>query len=228
MKALCVIPARGGSKGIPKKNIKKLCGKPLIEYTVDTARELFDDKDICVSTDDCDIIDVVEKQLELRVPFVRPDSLATDKSGTYEVLLHALDFYKEQGEEYDVLVLLQPTSPMRNVCHVKEAMGLYREGIDMVVSVKESSANPYYNLFEEKDGRLVLCKGDGSVARRQDAPKVYEYNGAVYVINVASLRRSPLSQFENIVKYVMSEYESVDLDTEQDWMMAEYLLGKNR
>lgn len=221
MKILVVIPARGGSKGIPRKNIKPFAGKPLIYYTIDTARAIVPDEDICVSTDDDEIIQVVENY-GLKVPFKRPDELATDTAGSYEVLLHALDFYEKQGKHYDVLLLLQNTSPFRTVEHVKEALKLYTPGVDMVVSVKECAANPYYCVFEEnQEGYLHVCKGDGTIYRRQDAPKVYEYNGAVYVINTESLKKQHLHQFAKRIKYVMDEKSSFDLDTMNDWMIAE-------
>lgn len=114
-KILFVIPARGGSKGIPGKNIKPLCGKPLIGYSIEVAREFADDDDICLSTDDPAIAGVAEEQFGLRVPFLRPTELATDRSGTYGVLLHALDFYAARGRLYDTLVLLQPTDAAHSV-----------------------------------------------------------------------------------------------------------------
>ena len=108
MECLIVIPARGGSKGIPHKNIKPLCGKPLIYYSIDAARTVAKDEDICVTTDDQDIIKCVENY-GLKVPFVRPAELATDKSGSNEVILHVLEFYEAQGKKVDAIVLLQPT-----------------------------------------------------------------------------------------------------------------------
>lgn len=228
MKTLYVIPARGGSKGIPHKNIRPLADKPLIGYSVDVARQLADDTDICVTTDDPAIAAVVEA-MGLKVPFLRPAELATDKSGTYEVLLHALDFYEQRGIHYDCLVLLQPTSPLRTADDVRRAMALYSDDIDMVVTVKEAASNPYYNCYEtDADGYLTISKGDGSFTRRQDAPKVWEYNGAVYVINTASLRRCPLGQFRRRRMSEMDAARSVDLDTELDWLVAEKMMESLR
>lgn len=228
MKCLVVIPARGGSKGIPRKNIKPFAGKPLIYYTIDTARAIVPDEDICVSTDDNEIIQVVE-DYGLKVPFKRPDELATDTAGTYEVLLHSLDFYEKQGKHYDILVLLQNTSPFRTAKHVKDAMKLYTTDVDMVVSVKECAANPYYCVFEENnEGYLHVCKGDGKIYRRQDAPKVYEYNGAIYIINTDSLKKQHMHQFSKRIKYVMDEKSSFDLDTMNDWMIAEKIAEENK
>lgn len=225
--ALFLIPARGGSKGIPGKNIRPFCGRPLISRSIATARSLADDRDICVSTDSEKIRDVAEAE-GLRVPFLRPDSLATDKAGTYEVMLHALDFYRSQGVEYERLVLLQPTSPLRTANDVRGAMSLYTPHIDMVVSVTPAKANPYYDIFETdpESGFLHISKGDGLYTRRQDAPKVWQYNGAVYVINTRSLRRGPLGSFRRRIMYEMPADRSVDLDSLLDWQLAESLACK--
>lgn len=226
MKILTIIPARGGSKGIPHKNIKPLNGKPLIYYTIDCARAICDDEDICVSTDAPEIISVVEPY-GLKVPFVRPAELATDTAGTYEVLLHALNFYEKQGMHYDVVMLLQNTSPFRTAEHVKEALKLYTPEVDMVVSVKECPANPYYSVFEEnEEGYLHVCKGDGNIFRRQDAPKVYEYNGAIYIMNAETLKTTHMHKMQKRVKYVMDNLSSFDLDTMWDWQMAETIVNQ--
>lgn len=226
MKPLIIIPARGGSKGIPHKNIKSLAGKPLIHYTIDVARQIVSDENICVSTDDAEIIKCVENY-GLKVPFIRPAELATDTAGTNEVLVHALDFYEQQGKHYDVVLLLQNTSPFRTAQQVKEALKLYHEGVDMVVSVKECSANPYYNVFEEDvNGYLHICKGEGNIFRRQDAPKVYEYNGAIYIMNAETLKTTHMHKMHKRVKYVMDELSSFDLDTMWDWRMAEMIISE--
>lgn len=228
MKILVIIPARGGSKGIPHKNIKPLNGKPLIHYTIDEAREIVGDKDICVSTDDPEIIKCVE-DYGLKVPFVRPEELATDTAGTYEVLLHALNFYEKQGRHYDVVLLLQNTSPFRKVEQIKEALKLYNDEIDMVVSVKECAANPYYCVFEEDDkGFLHVCKGEGNFFRRQDAPKVYEYNGAIYIMNAETLKTTHMHKMQKRVKYVMDDLSSFDLDTMTDWNIAESIINEKK
>lgn len=225
-KTLFIIPARGGSKGIPGKNIKQLAGKPLICYAIDNARQFAHDEDICLTTDSEDII-AVARSYGLEVPFVRPKELANDKSGTYEVLLHAVDFYEKRGIFYDRIVLLQPTSPMRMPDDIKGCLDLYRNDIDMVVSVKEAATNPYYNAYEvDSDGFLHISKGDGCFIRRQDVPKVWEYNGAVYVINVSTLKRMPLGQFSKRVMYEMPASRSIDLDTPLDWQIAELIMSQ--
>jgi CMP-N,N'-diacetyllegionaminic acid synthase len=226
MKPLVIIPARGGSKGVPRKNIKFLGGKPLIEYTLNAAKQVTSKDLICVSTEDQEIKEVVES-LGFKVPFLRPENLATDTAGTYEVLLHAIEFYKKHGYEVDVLILLQATSPFRTSNQIQEALSLFDESCDMVVSVNETNANPYYTLREEnQEGWLVKSK-DGAFTRRQDCPKVYELNGAIYIINVNSLIKMPLNKFSKVRKYEMNEFSSLDIDSELDWDFASYILNKS-
>lgn len=221
MKILYVIPARGGSKGIPHKNIKLLNGKPLICYSIDVARQLTNDENICVSTDDNDIIEVVENY-GLKVPFKRPDHLATDTAKTDDVLLHAVNFYETKGIYYDVLILLQPTSPLRKVLHVKEALNLYNDNLDMVISVKESHSASVL-CTENENGFLEFCFNKSS-ARRQEIPSYYEYNGAIYIINVDKLKKLGLSGFTLKKKYIMDEFSSVDIDIPLDWIIVESIL----
>lgn len=226
MKILYLITARGGSKGIPGKNIKPLAGKPLIHYSLDVALSLSAHDAICVSTDDENIISSVESY-GLKVPFRRPDHLASDTSGSYEVILHALEHYEKSGKQFDAIVLLQPTSPFRKAEHVKEAIALFDPSVDMVASVKEPDSNPYYNIFEEDAQRFLKLSKDVKITRRQDAPKVYQFNGAVYVINTSSLKKyKSFGEFDKVRKYTMSAEASLDLDTPLDWAIAETLLEK--
>lgn len=228
MNKLFLIPARGGSKSIPKKNIKNLKNKPLIYYAIDVARELSPDELICVSTDNDEIIEKVESY-GLKIPFKRPDELATDQAGGYEVILHAVSFYENAGFKLDCIVLLQPTSPFRKISHVKEAMELYSNDVDMVVSVKNTKSNPYFVLYEEdKNGFLKKLNNDSSLMRRQDAPVVYELNGAVYVINNKSLKKyNSVNEFTRIIKYEMDDLHSLDMDTSIDWAFGEFLIEKD-
>lgn len=224
MKILYLIPARGGSKGIPGKNIKPFMGKPLICHTIDQARAAgANDCDICVSTDSEEIRNTVESY-GLKVPFMRPAHLATDTAGSYEVILHALEWFENHDNNYDLVVLLQTTSPLRTAQDIREAISLWTPDTDMVVSVCEAATNPYYNAFEtDENGNLHISKGDGRYTRRQDAPKVWEYNGAVYVMKAESLHRISLSEFPIKRPYVMPTERSVDLDTPADWVRAEQI-----
>lgn len=225
MNTLVIIPARGGSKGVPGKNLKALGGKPLIQHTIEVARELFEDSQICVSTDDLQIIELCHK-IGLNVPFIRPDHLATDTSTSYDVILHALNFYIEKEIIFDTLILLQPTSPFRNSKHILEAIALFDRNLDMVVSVKESHANPYFNLFEEQANGFLKKSKEGEYTRRQDCPKIYEYNGAIYIINIKSILEKNITSFHKVRKYIMTEIDSVDIDTPLDWEIASILINK--
>lgn len=226
-KTLFLIPARGGSKGIPRKNIKILGEKPLICHSIDIAKHFVDDAFICVSTDDLEIKSVCENY-GLNVPFLRPAQLATDTAGSDEMIMHALEFYQKQSINIEKIVLLQPTSPFRKTIHIENAINLYHNQIDMVISVKETEVNPYYLLCNEnKQGFLEKFVKDIDIIRRQDAPKVYQYNGTVYIINVKSfLKHKKLSAFEKVIKYEMDNISSVDLDTLLDWAYAEFLIEK--
>jgi N-acylneuraminate cytidylyltransferase len=222
---LFIIPARGGSKGIPGKNIKPLNGKPLIHYSIELARAFVPDDQICVSTDSADIIECV-KSIGIIPPFVRPTELATDTSGTYDTLVHAVRFYKNQGRYFSTLVLLQPTSPFRQETQLREMLVAYHLELDMIVSVRKSKDNPYFSLFEENpDGYLALSKASLYVTR-QECPSVYAYNGAFYVINIDALLKTPLHKFTKVRKYVMDDITSVDIDTMPDWHWAEFVLEK--
>jgi len=226
MNILVVIPARGGSKGIPYKNIKPLNGKPLICYSIDVARQFTSDDNICVTTDDDKIIEVVENY-GLKVPFKRPAYLATDTCGSNEVIQHAWSFYEERGLHYEAVLLLQPTSPFRKVEYLKEAIELYDDSVDMVTSVKSAPCNPYYDGFEDnEEGLLTISKGDGTIERRQDAPKVWQLNGSIYVINSKSLMKKGMAHFTRIRKYVMPELYSIDIDNPFDWKVAEIVISE--
>lgn len=225
METLFLIPARGGSKGIPRKNIKDLNGKPLIYYSIETARELANDNDICVSTDSEEIISVV-KRTGLEVPFVRPSELSSDTSGSREVINHALAFFEHQGRHYEKITLLQPTSPFRIASDIQNMLNLLTNRLDMVVSVREAHDNPYYNLFEENSYGFLEATNRTNLTRRQDMPKVYAYNGSVYVIRSSSIKEKTFSNFEKVVKYEMDAIHSIDIDTQLDWMIAEMIAEK--
>jgi CMP-N,N'-diacetyllegionaminic acid synthase len=217
---LVIIPARKGSKGIPGKNKKKLNGKPLIEYTFDVALKLFDIENICVSTDDNDIQKLAEDK-GIKVPFLRPENLSNDKSSAREVVLHEITLRKK---DYKSIIYLQPTSPLRSETELLEAIKLYNESLDMVVSVVESKSNPYFNLFEENSDGNLRPIINSKIKNRQECPKVYKYNGAIYIININSLKKHELSEFKKIKKYIMNPSNSIDIDDELDWFLAEQLL----
>ena len=222
---LVVIPARGGSKGLLNKNIKKLNGSPLILYTLKESRKIFSDSQICVSTDSSIIKDIVEKE-GLKVPFLSPGNISGDSATSESVLLHAIKWYKNNGFNPKIVILLQPTSPLRMSSHIIDSLNLFNEKLDMVVSVKRTKSNPYYILFEENNKGYLKKLFNTSYKRRQDCPDVWEYNGAIYIINIKSLNKKNISRFNKIKKYVMDEICSIDIDNELDFNIASFYIKK--
>ncbi len=225
MKTLYLIPARGGSKGIPQKNIKLLNGKPLIQYSIEVARQLTDDSNICVSTDDAEIKKIVE-DLGLKIPFTRPSYLASDTASSSDVIVHALDFYASKGINYELIVLLQPTSPLRTAQHIKDCLSLYTPNCDMITTVKESCVSAVL-CKENENGYLEKIIGKTNI-RRQDSEKLYEYNGAVYVINAQAIKEKGLGGFTKIKKCVMPAELSVDIDSMLDWLLVEAIIKQEK
>ncbi|WP_288368827.1 acylneuraminate cytidylyltransferase family protein [uncultured Roseivirga sp.] len=227
MKPLVVIPARGGSKGLPGKNIKVLNGKPLICHTIEAARKVFEDESIIVSTDSNEIKNVSE-DCGVFVPFLRPPELSTDTASSQDVVLHAIDWYEKNRKEVDTIILLQPTSPFRTSIHIKEALKLYSSSLDMVVSVKLSKTNPYFNLFEETEEGYLRKSKEAKATRRQDVPQVWEFNGAIYIMNVNSIKNKKIGDFTKSIKYEMDSVSSIDIDDQLDWELAKILLEMRR
>ncbi len=226
VQTLYLITARGGSKGIPGKNIKHLGGQPLIKYSIEIAREFVRDELICISTDSDSIIETVEN-LGLNVSFKRPAYLATDKAGSFGVIKHALEFYLDLGQNIDKVVLLQPTSPFRSTKDISKAIEACSTGVDMAMTVKETNANPYYILYEEDEKGWLQKSKKHDAVRRQDVPTVFEANGAVYVMQSDSiLKANSFADFKHLKKVVMPEERSLDLDNMLDWEFAEFLIQK--
>lgn len=222
MKLLFLIPARAGSKGLVKKNVRLLNGKPLVQHTIDVARQLAEDKDICLSTN-CGEVMQLAKSINLPLPFKRPETLSTDTSTTESVIVHAINHYKEKGITYDYVLLLQPTSPLRTSKNVAEAIEKISEKTEMIVSVKITDANPYYLMFNENSIGQLEPLFKETFTRRQDCPDVYELNGAIYIINVKLLISKGLKNLHK-EKYVMSKRNSVDIDDEIDLHLADSIL----
>ncbi len=223
MKVLYLIPARGGSKGVPKKNIKLLNGKPLIHYSIEFARQFTSDENICVSSDDQEIINCVEEECQLKVQFKRPDEIATDSASSIQVLSHAINYYESKGEDFDLVVLLQPTSPFRKVDDLKNMLDNWDQDIDLFASVKEPHDSPYFNIFEENSHGYLIKSKELNITRRQDAPKVFAMNGSLYIYNVKSIKSNQINQ---IKKYIMeNSIYSIDIDTLFDWMLCETVVN---
>lgn len=229
MKPLYIIPARGGSKGVPRKNIHPLAGKPLIAHTLAAAIEARKTLggSILVSTDDEEIA-AVAAEYGAPTAYRRPAELAGDTAGSREMMLHAADRAAAEGIDFDTIILLQPTSPLRTAADIlatAEALEADAQA-DMAVTVCAADDNPYYNLFETAaDGSLHISKGEGLYTRRQDAPKVWKYNGAVYAIRPESLRKYPLGALPRRIPVEMPASRSIDIDTAADFERAERLLA---
>jgi len=223
VKYLAVITARGGSKGIPGKNTKPLNGKPLILYTLEAARMVFQDQYIYVSTDSQEIKNTVESS-GLEVPFLRPAELATDTSSSEDVLKHAIKEAVKKGLLFDAVVLLQPTSPFRNEEHIQSAIIEFEKDPEsLLLSVTEARENPYYTLMEEdKDGFLQKSK-QSNFTRRQDCPSVWNINGAIYIFPKNEFMKGGFDTLSKR-KFVMNALASIDIDSSSDWTIAESLL----
>ncbi len=222
MSLLCIIPARRDSKGLPGKNWKPLNNKPLISYSIEIAQAFAPINQICISTNSQDVIKIAETNHQLDVPFVRPEELSQDTTSSRDVILHALDHYKQKGIEFTDILLLQPTSPFRKSEHLKEAWELYQNtDCEMVTSVYLSPFNPYYNIFLESNQGYIQRSIPSTFTRRQDCPPAYILNGSIYFFKVESIMKYDMSEFNKICKYQMDETYSIDIDTEWDWAMAE-------
>lgn len=226
MKILGLIPARGGSKGIPGKNIKLLGGKPLLQYTFEAARKAKMLDRVILSSDDREIIEVATR-IGLEVPFVRPGALAEDKTSSLSVILHALEALLP--EEFDAVCLLQPTTPFRKDRLIDAAIEKFIAGnYDSLISVRQvpEEFNPHW-VFEEENGVLKIATGeDKIISRRQELPKAYHRDGAVYLTKTQVLLDQH-SLFGNAVGYIdTSSHPFVNIDTEEDWQQAEKLLSR--
>lgn len=225
MKILYVIPARLGSKGLPGKNIKLLDGKPLISHSIISAQQSKYPGKIIVSTDDQKIMDVA-KEYGAEIPFVRPLELATDSATSIDVLFHALSFYKEQGDDFDLIILLQPTSPLRLPEDIDCAIDLFlKKNAQAVVSVCENEHNPLWSNTIPGTGSMKdFIKPEINGLNRQQLPKFYRLNGAVYVSTIDAIIKNKSFIHEGTYSYEMPTARSVDIDLEIDFSLAECIL----
>ena len=224
---LAIIPARGGSKGIPHKNIIDLCGRPLISYTIDAGKNSKYIDYVMVSTDDEEIARVAREN-RAEVPFMRPVELASDTAKTIDAVLHAIRGLYELGQEFDYLVLLQPTEPLRTSEDVDEAIETYFElGCEALVSVSEVDDHPIL-VRSIQNKKLKPLLDLSSTIRRQDMPKYYRVNGCIY-INAISEINLKTSFNDNSIPYIMEKSHSVDIDELCDLALAEfYIKSKNK
>lgn len=223
-KILALIPARGGSKGIPGKNIKELAGKPLIAHTIEAAKECPYISKVVVSTDSQEIADVAQ-EYGAHVPCLRPEKLASDTAKTMDAVLHMIEVLKEQGEQYDYLVLLQPTSPLRDNKDIEGAIKLALESGKDVVAISAVSDHPILIRECDSTGKLTSLLKENSTVRRQDMPEYYRVNGSIYINRLDRLTEST-SFNDNPVGYIMPTEKSVDIDELVDFAIAEFYLSQ--
>ena len=221
MRVLAIIPARGGSKGIPRKNIKALAGKPLIAWTIEAALRAQGIETVIVSTEDDEIASVA-KQLGAEVPFRRPLALAQDDTPGISPVLHAI----EQLPDYDWVMLLQPTSPLRSVHDIQNIIKLCNdEGAPSSVSITQVSKHPFWMYQKNDQGRLQrLIPDRPEITSRQELPSVYVLNGALYFARIDWLINNRGFISPETLGYVMPNERSVDLDTALDWQWIEWLI----
>jgi N-acylneuraminate cytidylyltransferase len=224
MKILGIIPARSGSKGVPNKNKRLISGKSLVQRAFECGKESGVLDRIIVSTDDFEILALAQK-IGLEVPFVRPATFSTDATPMIEVVNHAIDHLVKSGYTMDAVMLLQPTSPLRTPNHLREAVGLLGMG-DSVCSVTELPAvfSPHC-VMKIVDGSLQTFLDNVPMpTRRQDAPKAYVRNGTVYLTRTEVIVQQNTFYGANCSPMIMPEYESLSIDTEEDWQIAENFL----
>ena len=233
LKILGITPARGGSKSIPKKNIKDFLGKPLIAWTIETALQSGILDRYIVDTDSEEIADVARK-FGAEVPYLRPAELAQDATPTLPVLQNAVRWFAE-NENYhpDIVVLLECVSPTKRPHHIQEALKMFLDdgSADSLVTVTEAPAqyNPHWLLKKDENGFAQIFTGEEMkdiIPRRQSLPKVHAKNGAFYIMKTDCLFRDPPSIFGDRTKlYVMDAKYNIDIDEPEDWAPAEHRLG---
>ncbi len=224
MKVLGLIPARGGSKGVPRKNIKLLAGKPLIQYTIEAALEARLLSKVIISTDDAEIAEVAVK-LGVEVPFLRPKELAEDKTPTLPAIVHALNFMEGLGEEYDAVCLLQPTSPVRQKGDIDNCILIMQEkNADSVISMAEvpTEYNPHWVYFPDKEGYYRLSTGEENpIPRRQELPPAYHREGSIYLSKTDIILNHNSLFGKKVVGYTIKNRPVINIDTLEDWAEAE-------
>jgi CMP-N-acetylneuraminic acid synthetase len=228
LKILALIPARGGSKGVPRKNIRILCKKPLIQYTIDAALASEEFDEVMVSTEDYEIAEFA-KELGARVPFMRPNELATDFSPTIDTVVHVIEQYKNLGRDFDAVCLLQPTNPLRTNHIISKCVKVFiNSDADSLISVREvpHEFNPHWTFVDaNKNGRLEIATGEKNIiSRRQDLPRTYYRDGVVYITRCSVLFNQRSLYGENVTYINLENEPHINIDTMNDWKLAEKLI----
>lgn len=220
-----LIPARGGSKRLPRKNIKSLCGKPLIAWTIGVAKESQYIDSVVVSTDDLEIKEVAEK-FGANVPFLRPENLSNDTASSFDVIRHAIEFLKIESDK-NLIILLQPTSPLRTTEEIDKALEYFMaKHAKGVVSISECEHSPLWsNSLPETGSMQNFIRAEVEGKRSQDLPTYYRLNGSIYIYKTFDLMKNNHIFFnKDVYGYKTLAKNSVDIDTELDFMMAETII----
>lgn len=225
VKTFAFIFARGGSKGVPGKNIRSLAGKPLLVHSIEIAKRVPSISKILVSTDSHEIAKVgLENGAEI---ILRPDELARDDSPEWEAWRHAINWLNDRSEDFDVFLSLPATSPLRNVSDIESCLAQLDHETDIVVTMTETTRSPWFNMVRQEGNYIrLLSQGGGVYTRRQDAPKGFDMTTVAYVMRPDFILNAN-NIFEGRVKGVLIPNErAIDIDTEMDFLLAEILMKK--
>ena len=231
MRILGLIPARGGSKGVVRKNLKPLGGMPLVGFTIKEALNCSQLSSVVVSTEDSEIAKI-SKDLGAQVPFMRPNELAQDKSPTIDTIVHAIEYFKEKGEYFDAVCLLQPTVPFREKGAIASAINQFiTSKADSLISVQEvpHQFNPNW-VFVKEEGSAYLSLANGEkeiIPRRQELPKAYCRDGSIYITKTQVLIEEKSLYGEKITHLENRGEPLINIDTEEDWASAERYILKH-
>jgi CMP-N,N'-diacetyllegionaminic acid synthase len=216
---LAIIPARQGSKGIPRKNIRSMAGTPLLVYTARAALRASSLARVLLSTDDPEIA-AIGRRAGLEAPFLRPAELSLDSTPMVEVVLHAIAWVRAGGLDFEAICVLQPTSPLRTAATIDRCVSLlWERDVDSVISVRPvpPEYNPHWTYFEAADGLLEPCMRGPEISRRQELPPAYHADGSVFVVKTKVVTGERSLKGKRVLGAVSPEEEAADLDTEQQW-----------
>ena len=225
-KILAIIPARGGSKGLPGKNIKPLCGKPLIGWTIEQAQSSKYIDEIFVSTDSNEIAAVAE-DFGIKVPFLRPAELATDTSPSSAFVLHTIDYYRNKGQEFDYILLLEPTSPLRDITDINIAIEqlLNHDTAKSIVGVsKVEATHPAFLVDISKEGLLKPYLKEMKTLRRQELSDLYFFEGSLYLSDIDFYIKEQTFYHDLTLPYVVPKYKAYEIDDIEDFYIDEKIL----
>ena len=226
MKNIAIIPARSGSKGVKDKNIREFNGRPLMAYTIEAAVNSDEFDEVMVSTDSEKYAEIARK-CGARVPFLRNGITSTDTATSWDMVEEVLNKYRKLGIKYDTFCLLQPTSPLRTADDIKRAYKLYREKANFaVVSVCEAEHSPLWCGHLPKNGEFIGFVYPENMKQRQAGEKFYRLNGAIYIVDTQKFAEDKFLYCEGSFAYIMPQEQSVDIDSEMDFKIAELLMKK--